>query len=194
MTNKEKLNERRDEYLNIGDIVDRFKHIDEVYNHSPWNLEQIFANLNILISKEINTEDRYFKSKEDTKYIRQDLKYMREECKKNIYHCRFWFTTPKLKQCIDMKADESIKTITDIFNKYGFKIAHCDTLDGSYCLDREWFFNEKPIDCHVSFGYVAPLCFTEEEILTIIDLEYSGKLIIMVDWCNENGERICGNQ
>ena len=57
MTDEEELNERRDEYLNIGDIVDRFKHIDEVYNHSPWNLEQIFANLNILMGKEIDNED-----------------------------------------------------------------------------------------------------------------------------------------
>lgn len=46
------LNERKDEYLRIGDIVERFNHIDEVYGHTPWTLEQIYANLNILVGKD----------------------------------------------------------------------------------------------------------------------------------------------
>lgn len=44
------LNERREEYLKIGDILDRFKRIDGLYNNTPWTLEQIFSNLNILDS------------------------------------------------------------------------------------------------------------------------------------------------
>ena len=46
-----KLNDRKDEYLRIGDIVERFNHIDEVYNHTPWTLEQIYSNLNILVGE-----------------------------------------------------------------------------------------------------------------------------------------------
>lgn len=33
------LNERREEYLKIGDILDRFKRIDGLYNNTPWTLE-----------------------------------------------------------------------------------------------------------------------------------------------------------
>lgn len=44
------LNERREEYLKIGDILDRFKRIDGLYYNTPWTLEQIFSNLNILDS------------------------------------------------------------------------------------------------------------------------------------------------
>lgn len=51
------LNERRDEYLKIGDIVERFNHIDEVYGHTPWTLKQIYANLNILVGKVIEDEN-----------------------------------------------------------------------------------------------------------------------------------------
>ena len=47
------LNERKEECLRIGDIVERFNYIDEVYGHTPWTLEQIYSNLNILVGKEI---------------------------------------------------------------------------------------------------------------------------------------------
>lgn len=52
MSSESDLIERKDEYLRIGDIVKRFKDIDAYYKHESWNLEQIFANLNILCSKE----------------------------------------------------------------------------------------------------------------------------------------------
>lgn len=51
-----KLNEDKDSYLRIGDIVDRFKEIDEHYNHNPWNLTQIFSNLNVLQRVECKIE------------------------------------------------------------------------------------------------------------------------------------------
>ena len=47
--NEFRLNERKNEYLRIGDIVDLLKENDEFYNHEPWTLEQIFANLNLLV-------------------------------------------------------------------------------------------------------------------------------------------------
>lgn len=48
--------QRKDEYLRIGDIVDRFKNIDATYNHTEWNLKQIFANLNILMGVDIKED------------------------------------------------------------------------------------------------------------------------------------------
>ena len=55
MSNEEwLLNERKDEYLRIGDIVKRFNEIDDLYNHTPWTLKQIYANLNILAGKELD--------------------------------------------------------------------------------------------------------------------------------------------
>ncbi|WP_185752633.1 hypothetical protein [Butyrivibrio sp. AE2032] len=52
MSNYEDLREREHEYIRIGDILERFKRIDEEYKHEPWTLEQIFSNLNMLSSKE----------------------------------------------------------------------------------------------------------------------------------------------
>lgn len=51
--NEQDLMEHQNEYLRIGAIVERFKKIDEAYNHEPWTLEQIFSNLNMIIGAEV---------------------------------------------------------------------------------------------------------------------------------------------
>ena len=64
-----KLNEDKDCYLRIGDIVDRFKEIDEHYNHSPWTLTQIFSNLNVLQRVGCKAEDIVVNGDEIIKYL-----------------------------------------------------------------------------------------------------------------------------
>ena len=51
------LNERKDEYLKIEDILERFNEIDRLYNHTPWTLDQIYANLNIIMSEQFKSDD-----------------------------------------------------------------------------------------------------------------------------------------
>ena len=48
------LKERENEYVRIGDIVDRFTEVNEYYNNTPWTLKQILNNINILMSEEIS--------------------------------------------------------------------------------------------------------------------------------------------
>ena len=48
------LKEREDEYIRIGDIVERFTDVDEYYNNTPWTLKQILNNINILMSEKIS--------------------------------------------------------------------------------------------------------------------------------------------
>jgi len=55
-TYQKELNDIRDELLSRPDqcitfkeLVERFDDIDAEYNHSPWNLLQIYSNFNILI-------------------------------------------------------------------------------------------------------------------------------------------------
>lgn len=56
---------RKDEYVKIGNILKRFSEIDEEYGHSPWTLEQIYANINILGSEELKTDNCIEKSSSD---------------------------------------------------------------------------------------------------------------------------------
>lgn len=41
-------------YINKADLVRRFVSVDEEYNHEPWNLMQILANVNMIVEKRIN--------------------------------------------------------------------------------------------------------------------------------------------
>ena len=41
-------------YVNLPDLIERFVEVDEYYNHEPWNLMQILANINMIIPVKIN--------------------------------------------------------------------------------------------------------------------------------------------
>ncbi len=47
---------KRNDYISFKDLVKRFDKIDEEYNHSNWNLLQIYSNFNILIGENIERE------------------------------------------------------------------------------------------------------------------------------------------
>ena len=40
---------RSDQYITFRDLVERFDAVDAEYNHSSWNLLQIYNNFDILI-------------------------------------------------------------------------------------------------------------------------------------------------
>ena len=48
------MTENQNMYVNLKELVERFIEIDEYYNHEPWNLQQIIANINILVPVEVN--------------------------------------------------------------------------------------------------------------------------------------------
>lgn len=43
---------RPDQYITFRDLVERFDKIDAEFNHSLWNLPQIYSNFDILKGKE----------------------------------------------------------------------------------------------------------------------------------------------
>ena len=47
------MTENPNKYVNLKELVERFIEVDEYYNHEPWNLEQIIANINIIVPVEI---------------------------------------------------------------------------------------------------------------------------------------------
>lgn len=49
---RQELLNRPDQYITFKDLVERFDEVDTEFNHSPWNLLQIYNNFNILIGKE----------------------------------------------------------------------------------------------------------------------------------------------
>lgn len=49
---RQELLNRPDQYITFRDLVKRFDEIDAEFNHSPWNLLQIYNNFNILVGTE----------------------------------------------------------------------------------------------------------------------------------------------
>ena len=45
--------QERNKYVNLKELILRFTEIDEYYNHEPWSLNQILANINLLVPVEI---------------------------------------------------------------------------------------------------------------------------------------------
>ena len=45
--------EDRSLYINKAALVERFVEIDEYFNHRPWNLMQILANINMIVEEVI---------------------------------------------------------------------------------------------------------------------------------------------
>ena len=40
-------------YISVSELVEHLEEVDEYYNHEPWNLTQIIANINLIIPIEI---------------------------------------------------------------------------------------------------------------------------------------------
>ncbi len=53
---RQELLNRPDQYITFRDLVERFDDVDEYFNHTPWNLLQIYSNFNILIGTESEEE------------------------------------------------------------------------------------------------------------------------------------------
>lgn len=53
---RQELLSRPDQYITFRDLVERFDDVDAEFNHSSWNLLQIYSNFNILIGTEREEE------------------------------------------------------------------------------------------------------------------------------------------
>lgn len=53
---RQDLLSRPDQYITFKDLVERFDDVDAEFNHSSWNLLQIYSNFDILIGTEREEE------------------------------------------------------------------------------------------------------------------------------------------
>jgi hypothetical protein len=104
--------------------------------------------------------------------------------------CKFAISVPYY--CMDAKQllnNEHIKRLVDIFRNNGIKYHTCDTIPGWYNLNQEWIETETFIDCDISFSFVLPVEWTEEERKVLKYLAFRGDIIIQV-WYVKSTERI----
>ena len=105
--------------------------------------------------------------------------------------CMFNITTPRVANRDICENDENMKIITNIFDKYGIEYNVVDTVAGSYNLNRDWL-ETSDIPCYVEYGGVYPVNWDIEDVVTLEEMDYEGKLIIRVLW-HEDDEYIPNN-
>ena len=49
---RQELLDRPDQCITFRDLVERFDVVNAEFDHTPWNLLQIYTNFNVLIGKE----------------------------------------------------------------------------------------------------------------------------------------------
>lgn len=73
------------------------------------------------------------------------------------------------------------RKISLMLNKYHISHGFCDTVSGSYNLNRDWIETDI-IDCAIEYCGAYPANWDIDDILELEDMEYSGQIIIQVAW------------
>ena len=102
-------------------------------------------------------------------------------------NCIFQFTTPKYHSRLELEKDDNICKLTNILDKYDIKWDCVDTISGSYNLNRDWI-ETTDIPCYVEYPGVYPVDWDIEDVLTLENMDYDGKLIIKVLWHTDDGK------
>ena len=106
--------------------------------------------------------------------------------------CIFQITIPKFLEDERLEDDENIKVLTNIFDKYGIDWQSVDTIGGAFNLNRDWI-ETKDIPCYIEYCGVYPVKWDVEDVATLEELDYDGKVIIKVLWHPEDGKFIPNN-
>lgn len=54
---RQELLNRPDQYITFKDLVERFDEVDAQFNHSSWNLLQIYSNFSVFIGSESENKE-----------------------------------------------------------------------------------------------------------------------------------------
>lgn len=103
--------------------------------------------------------------------------------------CIFSITIPQFLLEGRLEDNEYIQKVTSILEKYKIEWTSCDTLPGAFCLNRDWI-QTKDIPCYIEYCGVYPVEWDIEDVVTLEQLEYEGKIIVFVDWHTKEGEYI----
>ena len=103
--------------------------------------------------------------------------------------CIFDITVSNISEEEGLYSNESISILTDIFDKYGIEYQQVDTVEGSFNLNRDWI-ETKDIPCYIEYCGVYPINWDIKDVVTLEQLEYTGKVIIKVTWHPEEDKYI----
>lgn len=113
--------------------------------------------------------------------------------KEKPYHVRFCITTPwEAGGWRKLSSSNSIKKVIEILNNNNVKFSNCDTNPGSFNLNQEWIETDI-IDAIVEFCGVYPINWNTEDTLKFVRLIEKGKIVVTVDWYDDEGNWVAQN-
>ena len=106
--------------------------------------------------------------------------------------CIFQITVPNFLETDRLEDNENIKIVIKLLDKYNIEWGNVDTVEGTYNLNRDWI-ETGDIPCYIEYCGVYPTNWDIEDVETIEQLEYTGKVIIRVLWHPEQEKFIPNN-
>ena len=109
------------------------------------------------------------------------------------YHVRFYITVPyEADSRNELLSSKSIKEVIDILNKNNVKYDTCDTVPGAFNLNQDWIETDI-FDATVEFCGVYPINWDIEDTLKFVELIEKGKIVVTVDWYDNEGKWVAQN-
>ena len=99
-----------------------------------------------------------------------------------IHTCKFYITVHGIIEPLitPIRKNKRFKPIIDILDKNHIEYGCCDSFPGYWSLNHYWIETDD-IECTIEYGGVYPVNWNIEDVVTLEDLYYEGKFIIMVD-------------
>lgn len=98
--------------------------------------------------------------------------------------CTFYFSIPEYDSS-KFLSDENLKIIVDIFKSNGYEISPYDTIYEYFNLNQD--FEVVHVDKAIrEYGFTLPVFDNIDDMITILDLVWSGKIICLVNFKYSN--------
>ena len=116
---RKELLERGDEMVSFRQLVERFDEIEKVFGNTPWNLEQIYSNFNILIGKEPSCDNKdVIKTLEQDCVSRKAVEYAIANTIVNGENLGYAVASEILSDLPPVTPSEKDENNSDILNKW----------------------------------------------------------------------------
>ncbi|MCM1235749.1 MAG: hypothetical protein NC489_37110 [Ruminococcus flavefaciens] len=99
--------------------------------------------------------------------------------KDELAPCIFYISPADIRKGV--YDNPTVQKVSSILNKYHISHGFCDTVLGSYNLNRDWIETDV-INCAIEYCGAYPADWDIEDIMTLEDMEYSGEILIQVVW------------
>lgn len=121
----------------------------------------------------------------DEEYVKNQI--VRRKNANELIKVVMYISVPQYEE--DIEDNESIQKVIEIFKRNNVSLQLYDSVAGSYNLNKYWY-QTSTMNAAVEFDGVYPEEINPKDWVTIHQLEYEGKLVILVYLIDSKGDYI----